>query len=58
MSRFDCQRPIPPRITGDVENFILAWIGPSEESDIIVLRHVVNFVRVFYNADALNTFLT
>jgi tetratricopeptide (TPR) repeat protein len=58
MPQPDPPRPIPPRATGDVENFILAWIGPSEESDIIVLRHVINFVRFFYDPDALNTFLT
>lgn len=58
MSQPDIPKPIPPRFPGDVENFTLAWVGPSKESDIFLLRHAVNYIRVFYNADGLNTFLT
>ncbi len=49
---------IPSRMIGDVENFCIAWIGESEEKNIILLRHVANFIRVFDDIDTLNTFLT
>lgn len=58
MSQLDPPKSIPPRIIGDVENFTIVWIGPNNENDILLLRHVVNYVRVFYNVDTLNTYLT
>ena len=42
---------------GDVESFVIACMGESEENEIIALRSAVNIVRVFDDIDALNRFL-
>lgn len=55
---FELPKPIPPRLTGDVENFCLVYIGEIEPNQLTCLRSIVNFIRIFNDTDAFTNFLT
>lgn len=47
---------IQPRMIGDVESFVIAWMGEGNENEIIAFRSVVNIIRMLEDIDALNRF--
>ena len=51
-------KSIPPRATGNVENFTIVWVVGSEDENVARLRPAVNFVHELEDADGLAEFLT
>ena len=58
VSEVHSRKQISPRITGNVENYLILWVTDGEDKNVARLRRAVNFVHVLDNSSVLVEFLT
>ncbi|CAF4398328.1 unnamed protein product [Rotaria sp. Silwood2] len=55
LRRMEQHEPLPPRYEGNVEDFVVIFLGIKDESNFN--RSIVNFVKMFNNIEELNSFV-